>query len=344
MDTSNPSTSMEENPTPEYMQKHYQEALQRYTVYEGDSDEYDSEEEQKVIEELKPEERADYDEYREVFVKQLVHYGRTMPVADEIRRHMFQWLPAVPVDYCKVASEATHRLRAEKQATRDRRAEARKMNMIKQIAPEDPEVMFIKFQPGIGPIVPTLPAIKTEPMDTTYPTSGSAPPAPQVPQPQKPAIQSIALEPDGEEDEDEPGDDTTIDAMIPEAINRDQVITALKKLGTASHQQALAYEDLQKAVPVLKDEELREVVSALPTPVCAHLTMASKDYLEREETQTVNNALAIGCYYLECHLHSRYPNKHEKPKKKAVAARFGIENRKFIELSQGVAYAGGSSK
>ena len=85
----------------------------------------------------------------------------------------------------------------------------------------------------------------------------------------------------------------------------------------------------KKAVPTLKDEELREVVNALPTPVSAHLTMASKDYLEREETQTVNNALAIGCYYLECHLHSRYPNKHEKPKKKAVAARFGIEKPKI---------------
>ena len=86
MDTSNPpSTSMEEDPTPEYMQKHYQEALQRYTVYEGDSDEYDSEEEQKILDELKPEEKADYDEYKEVFIKQLVHYGRTMPVADEIR-------------------------------------------------------------------------------------------------------------------------------------------------------------------------------------------------------------------------------------------------------------------
>ena len=88
---------MEEDPTPEYMQKHYQEALQRYTVYEGDSDEYDSEEEQKILEELKPEEKADYQEYKEVFIKQLVHYGRTMPVADEIRRHMFQWLPAVPL-------------------------------------------------------------------------------------------------------------------------------------------------------------------------------------------------------------------------------------------------------
>ena len=341
MDTSNPpSTSMEEDPTPEYMQKHYQEALQRYTIYEGDIDEYESEEEQKLLDELKPEEKTDYEEYKEVFIKQLVHYGHTMPVADEIRRHMFQWLPAVPVDYCKVASEATRQLRAEKQATRDRRAETRKMNMIKQIAPEDPEVMFIKFQPGIGPIVPTLPVIKTEPMDT-YPTSGNTS---QPPTPAKPAIQSVALEPDGEEDEDEPGDDTTIDTMIPEAVNREQVLNALKRLGTASHQQALAYEDLQKAVPTLKDEELREVVSALPTPVSAHLTMASKDYLEREETQTVNNALAIGCYYLECHLHSRYPNKHEKPKKKAVAARFGIENQKFIELSQGVAYAGGSSK
>ena len=317
MDTSNPSdSSMEDNPTPEYMQKHYQEALQRYTVYKGDSDEYDSEEEQKILEELKPEEKAEYDEYKEVFVKQLVHYGCTMPVADKIRRHMFCWLPAVPVDYCKIASEATHQLRAEKEATRERRAESRKLKMIKQIAPEDPEVMFIKFQPGIGPIVPTLPMIKTEPMDT-HTTSEVVP---QFPQPSAPAVQSVALEPDGEEDEDEAGDDTTIETMIPEAVNREQVIAALKRLGTASHQQALAYEDLQKAVPILKDEEFQEIVSALPTPISAHLTMASKDYLEREETQTVNNALAIGCYYLECHLHSRYPNKHEKPKKKAVAA------------------------
>ena len=85
--------------------------------------------------------------------------------------------------------------------------------MIKQIAPEDPEVMFIKFQPGIGPIVPTLPVIKTEPMDT-YSTSESMSQPPIPATPTRPAIQSVALEPDGEEDEYEPGDDTTIDAMI----------------------------------------------------------------------------------------------------------------------------------
>ena len=70
------------------------------------------------------------------------------------------------------------------------------MKMIKQIACKDPEVMFIKFQPGIGPIVPTLSVIKSEPMDTRSTSEG----VPQFPQPSAPAIQSIALEPDNEEE------------------------------------------------------------------------------------------------------------------------------------------------
>ena len=69
MDTSNPpSTRHGRRPH----SRIHAEALPRsccrdITVYKGDSDEYDSEEEQKILDELKPEEKADYQEYKEVF-------------------------------------------------------------------------------------------------------------------------------------------------------------------------------------------------------------------------------------------------------------------------------------
>ena len=90
----------------ELMKGHYDRALQRYEVGEGDSDLYNSEEETKQLEALSTEDREKYEEYKEIHINQLVSYGRTMEISQEIRRHMFNWMPGIPQSYAKRASEA----------------------------------------------------------------------------------------------------------------------------------------------------------------------------------------------------------------------------------------------
>ena len=51
--------------------------------------------------------------------------------------------------------------------------------------------------------------------------------------------------------------------------------------------------------------------------------------------------MAIGLYYIKQHHHHK--NQAYKPlKKKDIASKFGITQRKFTEISQGISYAGGS--
>ena len=348
MEASTSTVLMEETPDPEfakdlpdptYMLDHYKNALKRYVEYEGDSDEYDSAEEEAIIANLTSEEKAEYLEYREVYIKQLVHYGRNMPVDEEVRRHMFAWLPGCPENYVKVASEAVKKLRAEKEEVKQRRAEKRKLKLMKQQAPEDSDVIFIKFNPGTGPIIPT-PYIKKEPVETTYePVPANVAEPTEVED--NPIDKLVNIDSVNITEEDDEGDDTKLEKLCPRAADRDQVIKALKDLGAGAHQQALAYEKLVAAIPQLEDEELREVITCMPTPVSAHLSLQCKDYIEREEPLTVTHAIAIGSYYLEQH-HASKDSQYSAPTKKAVAQRFGIEPRKFYELSQGIAYEGGS--
>ena len=51
---------------------------------EGDSDLYDSEEEEKQLEALSTEDREKYEEYKEIHINQLVSYGRMMDISQEI--------------------------------------------------------------------------------------------------------------------------------------------------------------------------------------------------------------------------------------------------------------------
>ena len=95
----------------ELLQDHYDRALERYEEGQGDSDNYDSDEEMAMIESLDETDRAKYEEYKDIHIYQLVEFGRTMDVADEIRRHMFKWLPGVPEDYAERASRAVKKRR-----------------------------------------------------------------------------------------------------------------------------------------------------------------------------------------------------------------------------------------
>ena len=339
-------TSTQQEETPEFMLQNYKSALEKYTVYDGDSDEYDSSEEEEIIKGLKTEEREEYEEYKQVFIKQLVHYGRTMPLEEEIRRHMFGWLPGCPTDYVKVASDAVKKLREELVDVQKKRAEKRKLKLLKQHSPVDDDVLFIKFMPGIGPIVP-IPEVKQEPEEQTAEESATVTPVEQPVKKiaevlkEKEVSSYVCKETVAVDSSDEEGDDTSLDTILPKAVDRKQLVGALKNLTDATHQQALAYEKLVEAIPKLEDDELREIQPHLPTPVSAHLPLSVKDFLEREEPLTVTHVIAIGSFYLECHLHSKYPET-KKPTKRAVAQRFGITEHKFIELTKGIAYAGGS--
>ena len=66
------------------MKGHYDRALQQYEVGEGDSDLYNSEEETKQLEALSTEDREKYEEYKEIHINQLVSYGRTIEISQEI--------------------------------------------------------------------------------------------------------------------------------------------------------------------------------------------------------------------------------------------------------------------
>ena len=89
-------------------------ALLRYIEGDGDSDQYDTEEETEMVKNLTEEEKKLYDEYRDVYIKQLVEMGRVADLSAEIRRHMFKWLPGIPAEYTEIASQAVKKAREER--------------------------------------------------------------------------------------------------------------------------------------------------------------------------------------------------------------------------------------
>ena len=131
-------------------------------------------------------------------------------------------------------------------------------------------------------------------------------------------------------------------------VKKPEVIQALKELEEGCRKQALAYEKIRKAVPALEAKEVKTVIEELPmTPVYSHLSDSVKDFLECEEDQTVRMCIAVGLFYMEQHLAEKQKLKKKKypaPEKTKISQRFGLEYRKFIEISQGTAYAGGSNK
>ena len=86
-------------------------------------------------------------------------------------------------------------------------------------------------------------------------------------------------------------------------VKKPEVIQALTELEEGCRRQALAYEKLRKAVPALEAKEVKSVIEELPTtPVYSHLSDSVKDFLEREEDQTVRMCIAVGLFYMEQHL------------------------------------------
>ena len=104
---------MESKSREEVLLLHGKKALKRYEEGSGDSDEYDSEEEATILMKMKDEELDRYEELRDVHINQLVQYGRIMPVDQEIRQHMFDWLPGIPEEFAERASKAVKKARAK---------------------------------------------------------------------------------------------------------------------------------------------------------------------------------------------------------------------------------------
>ena len=89
-------------------------ALLCYIGGDGDSDQYDTEEEVETVKNLPEEEKKLYDEYRDVYIKQLVEMGRVADLSAEIGRNMFKWLPGIPKEYTEIASQAVKKAQEEK--------------------------------------------------------------------------------------------------------------------------------------------------------------------------------------------------------------------------------------
>ena len=284
------------------------------------------------------------------FLRQLVEMGRAEDLDREIRRHVFKWLPGVPAEYTQLASEAVKKARAE----------GRGRVTIKSTKTDD-DVFIIKFIPGNQDIDID---VKQEPMDEeeeqqseetpseVLPTASTSTAAParqkkkeKVAPPEiSQNIQHISIDLEEEEATVESSEEP---AEIP--IDNQAVVQALKSLQETTHQQALAYETLVNQVPKMTESEVREMIKELPTPVSAKLHPSVKDFLEREEDETIRYTIGAGIYYLESHLSqkaevSKSKAKYPMPEKKSIAERFHLNYHKYVEISRGVAYKGGSQK
>ena len=314
--------------TTEYMKEHYKRALERYEIGVGDSDVYDSEEEEEILSSLTEKEKQKYEEMREVHINQLVELGRTTDISTEIRRHMFKWMPGVPSDYAARASKAMKARRST-----------------------DPEKSLTVAIPTGETIIPA--EVQQTGKSTTEEDVIYIKMIPGVPGEKKPVVKEEAEEMEAaEEDETAEADDEKEEA---EAIDIDEeegkdrtpkkkeVQDALKLLEEASRQKARGYEKLRKAVPSLDDAGVEQLVSKVPTDITGHFSDSVKEFLETNEDELIRHVIAIGLYYIEQHHHHKDAT-YKPLRKKDIAEKFGITQRKFSEISQGISYAGGDKK
>ena len=135
-------------------------ALLRYIEGDGDSDQYDTEEETEMVKNLTEEEKKLYDEYRDVYIKQLVEMGRVADLSAEIRRHMFKWLPGIPAEYTEIASQAV------KKAREERKKKVTIEKKIKKTSEADVlEIKFIRGDPKLKEQTMVKTEVKEEPVE-----------------------------------------------------------------------------------------------------------------------------------------------------------------------------------
>ena len=302
--------------TTQYMQEHYQCALERYKIGVGDSDIYDSEEEEEILNSLTEKEKQKYEEMREVHINQLVELGRTTDISTEIRRHMFKWMPGVPEGYAARASKAM----------KSRRSTNPEKNLTVAIPTEETIIPAEVQQTGRSTTEEDVIYIKM---------------IPGVPGERKPVVKEEAEEMEAAEQEAAEDEEEEAEAIdIDEEEGRDhtpkkkEVQDALKLLEDASRQKARGYEKLQKAVPSLDDAAVEQLVSKVPTDITGHFSDSVKEFLETNEDELIRHVIAIGLYYIEQHHHHKDAT-YKPLRKKDIAERFGITQHKFSEISQG---------
>ena len=290
---------------------------------EGDSDLYDSEEETEQLEALSTEDREKYEEYKEIHINQLVSYGRTMDISQEIRRHMFNWMPGVPQSYAKRASEAVKKRRVDEEGNVRFALPTRETDIPKKIQETgeetlDEDVLYIKMIPGKPS---AKPAIKQE-VEEGEEAEGA----------------EEAEEAEKESSDKEEGE--TIDLDDEQPVNRTEVEAALKALEDGSKLKATGYEKLRKAIPKLSDQTIAAIGADIASETEGKFSVPVQQFLQENEDEMIRFSLAIGLHYLEQHHHHK-DKKYKPLKKKDIAKQFNISERKFSEISQGISYSGG---
>ena len=268
--------------------------------------------------------------------------GQVADLSAEIRQHMFKWMPGIPKEYTTIASQAVKKARAEKKS---------KVVVKKKIKKTDEadvlEIKFIRGDPQLRREQMVKTEVKEEPMEEPMQFTQQSRPV----QVEEVSYLEIDLNSDEEEDEELEAEESkeAVESKLEACptVKRSEVMQALKELEEGCRKQALAYEKIRNAVPALEAKEVKTVIEDLPTtPVYMHLSDTVKDFLECEEDQTVRMCIAVGLFEMEQHPceKEKLKKKDPAPEKTKISQQFGLEYRKFIEISQGTAYAGGFSK
>ena len=302
----------------EKLNEHYFKVLQRYENEQDSDTEYDSEEEKLLVSELTAEDKEQYDEIKLNHIRQLVEYGRVMPIHQEIRRHMMKWLPGMPKEYIQRCSSAVHkRVQKQKEA-----AEAGQpiiefdeppYKRFKSTEEKDDDVLLIKIVPGLDDKAHSVFNPET-----------------------KVKIEKTEEEEATEQIESEEEIEIDLDAEF----DQEKVVEALKTLEETSKQQAKCYKDLREAIPQLSEEKVAKLVEKLPgAPL--NVPAVIRDTIQIEGGETAKMMLAVGEIYLDKHTAAKYKT-HRMKTTAAMARKYDISRRKLTELCSGTAYKGGA--
>ena len=188
---------------------------------------------------------------------------------------------------------------------------------------EDDDILYIKMIPGTG--VPAQPDIKTEPGTSKEEEAEEA-------ETEETSETEDEKDIDVDEEEEEEQD-------VP--IDRKKMKDALRNLSESSKLRSKAFEKLQQAVPTMKEAELKKLPEKIQAEIENKFSTCVYQFLEDNEDELVRHVMAIGLHYIKQH-HQHKDRTYKPLKKKDIASKFNITQRKFTEISQGIAYLGGS--
>ena len=325
------SAALDEDPAVnELLQNHYREVLKQYEGGQRGWEEYDSEEEKELLDGLNTEEKEQYKELQENFVRQLFTYGAVMPIGEEIRRHMFSWLPGCPKNYVKRASVAAKK----HQPSRAIGPVAAVPTLTEETEENRDEVLVIKVIPSQDPLCREAFKVKEE-------VEPAAEAEAQETGQQEPTA-STSAEPtsttgaDAEDDDDDDDEEDTVET----SFSREDLKKQLQVLHETTKKQSVVYKELAKIVDTVDEKEAAALPKFLPENLPTRLSPYVRQALLNEEDDFLRKALAVGTVMIERVHKSRYPE-YKALQQQEVARRYGVTPRKLTELLGGVHYAGG---